>query len=174
LSEPLVHLICGSTGAGKSTYALALCRDAGAVYFSIDEWMASLFWMDAPKPIDGAWALARVERCMTQIWTVAARVAERGVPVVLDFGFGTPELRARFGDLARDRGFAVRLHVLDVAAEERWRRVQARNAGAGETRHLDFAITREMFDFVEATWRAPDADEMTRYNGVRIEGGSQA
>ena len=169
MREPLVHLICGSTGAGKSTYALALCRDIGAVYFSIDEWMAALFWMDAPQPIEGAWALERVERCMTQIWTVAARVAERGVPIVLDFGFGTPALRARFGELATGRGLGVRLHVLDVPVEERWRRVQARNAGTGQTRHLDFAITREMFDFVEASWQAPDAAEMAGLNGIRIE-----
>ena len=167
MTEPLVHLICGSTGAGKSTYALELCRDVGAVYFSIDEWMASLFWMDAPQPIDGPWALERVERCMTQIWTVAARVAERGVPIVLDFGFGTPGLRARFAVLASEKGFGVRLHVLDVKVEERWRRVQARNEGAGVTRHLDFAITREMFDFVEASWQAPDAAEMVALNGVR-------
>ncbi len=33
----------------------------------------------------------------------------------------------------------------------------------------DWALARvERCMFVEATWRAPDADEMTRYNGVRI------
>ncbi len=168
MREPLVHLICGSTGAGRSTYALKLCGEIGAVYFSIDEWMAALFWMDSPAPNDPAWALERVERCMTQIWTVAARVAERSVPVVLDFGFGTPELRARFGNAAIESGFGVRLHVLDVPAQERWRRVQTRNAGAGATRHLAFAITREMFDFVEASWQAPGAAEMAALNGIRI------
>ncbi len=162
---PLIHLICGSTGAGKTTYARELSAEIGALHFSIDEWMAALFWMDNPAATDPTWAIERVERCMTQIWTMAVRVAERGVPCVLDFGFGTKALRARFAGLARERSFGVMLHVLDVAAEERWRRVQSRNAdGSGQ---LGFAITREMFDFVEASWQAPDAAEMAALNGVR-------
>lgn len=84
MSEPLVHLICGSTGAGKSTYALKLCRHRRGLF--LHRRMDGGAILDAPAPIDSDWALARVERCM----------------------------------------------------------------------------------FVEATWRAPDADEMTRYNGVRI------
>src|SRR5689334_16988583 len=48
VSNHLVHLICGSTGAGKTTYARRLADEIGAVVFSIDEWMAALFWMDAP------------------------------------------------------------------------------------------------------------------------------
>ena len=38
-----VHFLVGSTGAGKTTYAIRFCEEAGAVRFSIDEWMSSLF-----------------------------------------------------------------------------------------------------------------------------------
>ena len=47
---PLIHLICGSTGAGKTTYAKALAAKLGAVHFSIDQWMATLYWPDASTP----------------------------------------------------------------------------------------------------------------------------
>jgi antitoxin VapB len=67
LQPHLVHLICGSTGAGKTTYALQLSDRVGAVRFSIDEWMAALFWMDTPQSLDPAWSMERVERCLTQI-----------------------------------------------------------------------------------------------------------
>jgi len=164
----LIHLICGSTGAGKTTYARALSERIGGVHFSIDEWMAALFWMDNPHPTDPAWAIERVERCMVQIWATACLVAARGVTCILDFGFGTSELRSRFASLAREAGLSVQLHVLDISADERWRRVQQRNAdGSGQ---LAFAITREMFDFVETTWQAPDEGEMSRYNGVIVRG----
>jgi len=166
MPEPPIHLICGSTGAGKTTYARALSRRIGAVHFSIDEWMAALFWMDNPNPADPAWAIERVERCMVQIWAVVRQVATRGVPCILDFGFGTTELRARFANLAREAGLPVQLHVLDIPAEERWRRVQQRNAdGSGQ---LAFAITREMFDFVETMWQVPSQAEMAAMNAVIV------
>ena len=50
--------------------------------------------------------------------------------------------------------------------------LQPDQPGAGAlgdgTGQLAFAITREMFDFVEASWQAPDAAEMAALNGVRI------
>lgn len=170
MADPLVHLIAGSTGAGKTTYALALAETVGGVRFSIDEWMTALFWMDSPQPLDPGWSIARVERCYTHIWTVAAQVAGCGVPMVLDLGFTQRASRARFVALARDAGLAPRLHLLDVPAGERWRRVEARNAAPGG--QLDFAVTREMFDFVEGMWEAPDDAEMAATDDLRISAAS--
>jgi len=166
----LVYLICGSTGAGKTTYALRLSDHLGAMRFSIDEWMAALFWMDTPQPLDPAWSMERVERCLTQIWAVVLRVAARNVPCVLDIGFGQTQSRARFAELARNAGLSVQLHFIDVPAEERWRRVEARNAQQGETYQLGFDVTREMFDFVEGLWEPPTDAEMLAYDGVRSSG----
>ena len=50
----LIHLICGSTGAGKTTYAHELAKSIGGVVFSIDEWMVTLFGEDAPADLDPA------------------------------------------------------------------------------------------------------------------------
>ncbi len=166
----LVHLICGSTGAGKTTYALRLSDDLGAVRFSIDEWMAALFWMDSPQPLEPAWSMERFRRCLTQIWAVVLRVAARDVPCVLDVGFGQKQSRARIAELAGNAGLSVQLHFIDVPAEERWRRVRARNAQKGETYQLGFDVTREMFDFVESLWEPPTDAEMLAYNGIRSSG----
>ena len=163
-----IHLICGSTGAGKTTYALRLTQEIGAMRFSIDEWMTALYWMDAAQPIDPAWALARVERCMSQIWDVASKVARLGPPCVLDFGFGEAKVRARFAALAEKADLSVQLHFIDVPAEERWRRVESRNAAKGDTYQLTFDVTREMFDYVETMWEPPTADEMRRLSGVVV------
>jgi predicted kinase len=166
----LIHLICGSTGAGKTTYALRLSDDLKGIRFSIDEWMATLFWMDTPQPLNPAWSIERVDRCLTQIWAVALQIAARNVPCVLDLGFGQTQSRAKFADLAKAAGLSVQLHFIDVPAEERWRRVETRNARKGETYQLAFDVTREMFDFVEELWEPPSHAEMLAYNGVRTPG----
>jgi len=169
-----IHLVCGSTGAGKTTYAIALAERLGGIRFSIDSWMSALFWMDSPQPLEPAWAMERVERCLEQIWAVARDVAARGLPCILDVGLTTLASRQRFAGAASEAGLSVQLHFVDVPVEERWRRVAARNAGRGETRQLAFAVTREKFDFVETMWEPPTPEEMKRLDGRHIQNGPVA
>jgi predicted kinase len=170
VQDHLFHLICGSTGAGKTTYALRLSDRLKGVRFSIDEWMATLFWMDSPQPLIPAWSMERVERCMTQIGAVALQTAARKVPCVLDLGFSQANSRAQVAGFAQAAGLSVQLHFIDVPAEERWRRVATRNERKGETYQLGFDVTREMFDFVEGLWEPPTETEMLAYDGVRTSG----
>jgi predicted kinase len=170
MPSPIIYLICGSTGAGKTTYAAQLTAKVGAVRFSIDEWMAALFWMDSPTPIDSSWAMERVSRCYNHIWATALQVAKCGVPCVLDLGFGQQKERIRFANLAREAGFSVELHFLDVPASERWRRVEARNAEKAANYQLPFDVTREMFDFVESIWESPTDAEVAALNGIVVSG----
>lgn len=162
-----MHLLCGSTGAGKTTYARALADEIGAARFAIDEWMTTLFWMDAAEPIDPDWSIERVRRCAALMWTTALDVARRGTPCILEAGLTTRAERARWATLAAADGVPIRLHWLDVPAAERWRRVEARNRerDAGQ---LAFPITRELFDFVEAMWEPPGDDELAAMNSVRV------
>jgi predicted kinase len=160
----LVHLICGSTGAGKTTYARDLASNIGGVVFSIDEWMVSLFGEDAPANLDPSWIFPRVDRCETQMWAMALQLGKIDVPSILDFGFQKHEHRQRFAGLARKAQLTAKLHVLDVDASERWERVKARNNNHGETFHME--ITRGMFDYIETTWEPPSDDEVTAVSGT--------
>jgi predicted kinase len=130
--------------------------------------MTALFWMDSPQPIEAAWSLERVDRCLTLIGSTAVRIAERGVPCVLDVGLSQAASRARFIDLARERRLSTQLHFVDVPAQERWRRVEERNRAKDGSNHLPFNVTREMFDFVETLWEPPTDSELAASNGVRI------
>ena len=167
----MIHLLCGSTGAGKTTYGRRLAEQIGAVRFSIDEWMSALFWMDAPDPFTPAWAMERVERCAGMIWDTAVEICRADVACVLEIGLTTAARRAQYADLARAAGFAVKLHLVDAPAEERWRRVQARNE-APDADQLPFKLTREMFDFVETMWERPDAAELAALDGVVVDSGA--
>lgn len=160
-----LHMIVGATGAGKTTYAIALAAREGALRLSIDDWMGQLFWMDAPADL-GTWAFERVKRCTAQMRAVLAETCPLGLPAVLDAGFTTRGDRAYFGDWAEAAGIPCRLHWLDVDATTRRARVTARNAaGGGGT---GFAVTEAMFDGMEAMWEAPTAAEMARWQGLRI------
>jgi predicted kinase len=172
MTDPgVVHLICGSTGAGKTTYARRLAEAEGAVRFSIDEWMSALFWMDAPDPFPPTWAMERVERCAAQMWKTAVEICACGAPCVLEIGLTTAAKRAHYAGLAREAGLEVRLHLVDAPVEVRWARVQARNA-ANEGQ-LPFMVTREMFDFVEGMWESPSEAELRACDGVAIDSGAK-
>lgn len=41
-----VFLICGNTGAGKTTYSIALAEKQHAIRFSTDSWMQTLYGDD--------------------------------------------------------------------------------------------------------------------------------
>ncbi|WP_309623911.1 ATP-binding protein [Novosphingobium sp.] len=159
-------LVVGCTGAGKSTYARSLADELGALRFSIDEWMVALFWADSPQPIEFAWTMERVGRCEAQIFAMARQAAERGVRVVLDLGFTTLAHREKFRALGAEAGLRVAVHFVDVPADERWRRVERRNAQQGETYSL--TVDRGMFDFMEGLWEPPTEPEWSAQGGLRI------
>jgi predicted kinase len=151
------HLVAGSTGAGKTTAAREIAEQLGAVRFSIDEWMNSLYWMDCPEKNDFAWALERSRRCADQIEAVAKELARADVDAVLDLGFTTRAQRMAWLKRSRAAGVGCVLHVLEVDAELRWERVQERNRGESGT--FAFVVTREMFEFMEERWEAPSVEE---------------
>ena len=165
---PAFHLVCGPTGAGKTTYSLALAQRLNAVRFSIDEWMVGLFSKDKPEPMQFEWVVERVERCEQQIGRLATQCARSGVTPVLDLSFLRASNRASFAEIAKQSGVPVALHFLDVPAEERWNRVKQRNHTRGETFSLN--VSKWMFDFMEKVWEPPTPAEMTLYNGEYVRG----
>src|SRR4051794_15158088 len=117
---PSFQMICGSTGAGKTTYSLELARRLNGVRFSIDEWMVGLFGKDQPEPIQFEWVMERVARCEEQIGRIAVQCARTGVAPVLDLSFLRSDNRKAFATIAEQAGFSVALHFLDAPSDERW------------------------------------------------------
>jgi len=161
-----VYLISGGTGAGKSTYSKKLAAEIGGVHFAIDDWMATLFWVDSPDPIEFSWTMERIGRCESQIWAQVLALTDRGVPAILDLGFTKAAHREKFAVLAAKASLKVSLHLVDVPSDIRWERVQNRNLEKGDTYALD--VTRDMFDFMEGEWEAPSEREMSQLNGIKV------
>ena len=87
ITTPIIHLIFGPQGAGKTTYLRQLADWSACTRFSIDDWMSELFSPDITRPLSFPWVIERVARCEKRIWAVACDVARQGGNVALDLGF---------------------------------------------------------------------------------------
>ncbi len=161
-----IHLVCGATGAGKSTYAENLAQSLGGLRFSIDEWMQCLHNADQPSEISYDWLYERVLRNCAQMRDIAEKLAPLGIPSIFDCGLTKKEERTVFTKWAANHGFSVQLHFIDIPTNVRWQRVQKRNTERKDT--FQFEVTREMFDFIDAIWEAPSPEEMQTYAGKQI------
>ncbi len=165
-NDSLLHLVIGSTGAGKSTYSLRLAEELGAVRFVIDEWMQALYGDDCPVDAGHDWYMPRIRRCTRQILNVALQLASRGSSSVLEIGLTQRRARQEFYRQVDQAGLGLRLHVIEAPREVRWQRVQSRNRERGTTFALE--VTRDMFDFVETMWEPPDEVECRERDTKRI------
>lgn len=162
-----VVLVCGPTGAGKTTYSISLAKELGAVRFSIDPWMQTLFAKDM-KSLDYAWMIERVERCYKQIWEVSEQILSLGCTVVLDLGFTTKAQRSVFVSLADTLGANSEIHYLSAPVDIRKARVKQRNIDKNPSLY-SFEVTTSMFDFMEPRFEVPDDFELR--NGLKIMNG---
>lgn len=154
-----VHIVYGPQGAGKSTYALALCERERAMRLSIDVWMAELFGPDVPQRGTMDWITTRVARCESRIWQTAREMAKLGVPVVLDLGFMRASDRSRFASLAAAEHLPIKRHFVTADAGVRRARVLERNQVRGAT--FAFEVTPTMFDAMDPHFEAPSTEEIS-------------
>ena len=81
-----LHLVAGSTGAGKTTYTLQLASRERALRLSIDEWMTTLFGPDQATPLQFEWMMERVNRCEAQMWAIALQAVGLDTLIVVNCG----------------------------------------------------------------------------------------
>jgi predicted kinase len=151
-------MICGSTGAGKTVYAIALAKQCKGVRFSMDEWMAGLFGDDWPASASLEWMLQRGTRCEAQMWSIADQLIAMGTDVVFDVGLSKRDHRDRFRARAAQTVAESKLHYLDVDMETRRARVMQRNRERAGT--SSFHVSDAMFDFMEGWFEPPTDDEL--------------
>ena len=154
----MIHLICGHTGAGKSTYTRQLAEQRNAIYFSLDDWTKTLYFPDIDGEIEIEWMLQRIERCETLMWSLCQQLIKRGSELIFDVGLSKYSHRQKFRDLAAEQNIQCQLHYITADKHTRLQRVLSRNATKPET--YSFDVSAEMFEFMESWVEEPDTEEL--------------
>jgi predicted kinase len=146
-------LTCGLPGAGKTKLATRLAAERSAVRLTKDEWL----WALGATP----WDEPTRDRVEHELWRLAREILGLGVSVVLDFGLWARRERDEMRSAARSLGVGVELHFLDVATDELWRRIEARNTEPPWDSH---PIGRADLDGWRRVFEAPDAAELALFD----------
>lgn len=159
----MIHLITGNTGSGKTTYSNQLKAETKGVLFSIDHWNKTLFLQDKKEEDGLDWFLERIERAENMIMDLIQQLEATQTDSILDLGFSKKEHREKFREFARNMGYQVQLHFLDIPTETRLERVMKRNREKGAT--FQFEVTRADFEFMEKWFETPIEEELI---GARV------
>jgi len=151
-------LVCGPSGAGKTTYSLSLSKEIDAILFSIDPWMQTLYSKDMTS-LDYSWLIERVYRCYDQIWQVGEQILAFNGSVILDLGFTTKAQRKIFLDRAQELNISAEVHYLNAPQDIRKKRIEKRNIEKDSSVY-SFEVTDMMFNFMEPKFEMPDQEEL--------------
>ncbi|MGF6348054.1 AAA family ATPase [Variovorax sp. W2I14] len=149
---PMLHMVCGKIGAGKSTLTRRLADAPATVLISEDAWLAALYPGEIVDLPDYVRTSTRLKQVMAE--HVVALLAA-GVSVVLDFPANTVSSRAWARGIFEKAGVAHRLHFLDVPDEVCKARLRARNASGKHP----FETTDAEFDLITRHFVAPSEAE---------------
>ncbi|MDQ0017013.1 putative kinase [Variovorax boronicumulans] len=149
---PMLHMVCGKIGAGKSTLTRRLAEAPATVLISEDAWLATLYPGEIVALPDYVRASGRLKQVMA---AHVVALLQAGVSVVLDFPANTVSSRAWARGIFEKAGVPHRLHFLDVPDPICKARLRARNA-SGEH---PFETTDAQFDLITRHFVAPEEAE---------------
>ena len=151
-----VHLISGLSGAGKSTYAQQLQLRTGAVVFTLDRFLITMFGRYEVADVGGVEHVRRVLACREVIWMCAEKLLVHGTDVILDDGYFLREHRRKVVEAAIALGATAKIHFIDTPLAAIRKRLADRNQNLPV---YNFAIGPETLEGCLRLFETPsDAD----------------
>lgn len=140
---PALLLTFGEAGTGKSTAAMRLVEQIGAVRLRSDVERLRLY-PDAPPHI--RYGQAASDAVHERLERLAGTILQAGFPVIVDATFTEARRRAPFMHLAA--GLGVPFHILEmrVSPEVRDERIRARSAAGSDVSEADTRIARDQVE----------------------------
>lgn len=158
---PMVHLVEGPVGAGKSTFSKSLARDTNGVHIALDEWFVKLFSPDRPAVDFIPWYVSRKARLLELIWAHSHGILAVGSDVVLELGLIQQKSRIDFCRMVISENFHLVMYELDAPIEVRRARVSKRNIEKGAT--FSMIVPEQIFELVSSMWEPSDEFERSEY-----------
>ena len=150
--KPIVYVICGFIGAGKTAFAKKLEEKTGAVRITKDEWLIRLIGND--PTIEGYAELDHKICGLSR--DLAFQLVEKGIDVIIDEGFWEKELRDEMRREIQSLGAKEELYYVKTPMEVIRKRMLGRN---NNLKKDSFKISKEMFDNYLKYWQPPSKDE---------------
>jgi predicted kinase len=159
---PIVFLVEGPVGAGKSTFSKALSDRTKAVHIALDEWFAKLFSPDRPEADIIPWYIARKERLLELIWAHSKTVMATGSDVILELGLIQQQQRIEFCRRVINEAYDLHMYELDAPKDVRRARVQYRNLHQGPT--FSMVVPDHIFEIASSMWEPSDEFEREEFD----------
>ncbi|HVC36032.1 MAG TPA: ATP-binding protein [Candidatus Dormibacteraeota bacterium] len=137
--KPIVYLLCGLGGSGKSTYARELAKN-GLQKFSLDEYVYSLHGRAITSLPEQVY-LQHYRTAKLELDKELINVIKKKQSVVLDYGFWRRGSRDYYKKLIDDNGGEWKLIYLKASPEILMRRLKERNK---RTDANAFPVSEEM------------------------------
>jgi predicted kinase len=151
--SPVLIIVCGLPGAGKTTMASSQAAERNAIRLCADDWLEALdisLWDEQLRD--------RVERLQ---WDLALDLLRLGNVVVVEWGSWGRGERELLRTQARLLGARVELIFLDPPLEELWRRIERRG-------QEDPPISRADLAEWDKTIQRPDEAELADYDSSLV------
>ena len=160
--SPLLHLICGLPGSGKTTLAKSIAASTGAIRFSPDEWIKDI-WKEGAET-EGNRFRDQIELLQ---WEIAKQILRNSVDVIIEWGTWGRSEREKLRNEASAAGAKVKFYYLEISREILKERILQRNQRLDPNEFYIPQKEIEVFlDDCFNSFQIPTSEELATYDFI--------